>query len=197
MWNAEKNRIFVHLRKTGGTSVSEALGDVERIDEKHLGPAGYVKKYGREVWESAFTFTVIRNPYDALVSDYFFAKRLWESGTTMGKKQEHASKLDFNDWVKIYFKNLYTGIQNRDGSIKIKDNVCTIDGVEYAFNKIIKYEMLEEEILTLPFELVSPLGKRNATEHSHWSSYWGPAETKLIASKWGSLIEEFGWSFPD
>jgi hypothetical protein len=194
MWNAERNRIFVHLRKTGGTSVSRALGDIEHPREKHLGPAGYVKKYGRRVWERAFTFTVIRNPYDALVSDYFFAKRLWKEGVTMGKKQELASKLDFKDWVKIYFKDLYKGIQSKDGSIKIKGNVCTIDGVEYRFNKIIKYEMLEEEILTLPFDLVHPLGKMNQTRHSHWSSYWGPTETKLISNRWGSFIEELGWS---
>ena len=193
MWNPEKNRIFVHLRKTGGTSVSEALGDVERLEEKHLGPAGYVAKYGREVWDRAFTFTVIRNPWDALVSDYFFAKRLWGSGTTKGTKQKLANELSFGQWVQRYSTHLYRGLQNRDGIITLKNGVCTINGVEYAFNTIIKYEELEQKILELPFELAAPLGQRNCTYHEHWSSYWAPAQIRLVEQQYGSLIEEFGW----
>lgn len=62
----------VHIQKTGGTSVRNALG----ITRKPHEDAFQIREaVGEEAWNKAFTFTFVRNPFDRLVSNYFHRKR--------------------------------------------------------------------------------------------------------------------------
>eukprot|EP00536_Pseudo-nitzschia_multiseries_P009753 jgi/Psemu1/288658/fgenesh1_pg.282_\ len=79
--------LFVHINKTGGTSLISMFS--ERCGEEYWGGQwldsdggfhrafhstahAYIEKYGREAWDNAYTFTVVRHPLARQVSNFFF-----------------------------------------------------------------------------------------------------------------------------
>ena len=67
-WSNCNEAIFVHLPKTAGTSVSEALGI---RGSRHV-PAEAYRIANPKKFTSFFKFAFVRNPYDRLVSSYAF-----------------------------------------------------------------------------------------------------------------------------
>lgn len=70
--------IFVHIKKTGGTSIRWAL-PFEEIDIarslKHYTVRHIIRSVGRSAWDKAFTFSFVRNPWTRLVSLYRYLQR--------------------------------------------------------------------------------------------------------------------------
>jgi len=83
----EHNFIFIHIGKTGGTSMEKVLcshfgiafretthghlsWNPKQNHVKHIWARGMIKKVGMEAWRQCFTFAFVRNPYDMVVSLY-------------------------------------------------------------------------------------------------------------------------------
>lgn len=74
--------IFIHIGKTGGTSIERALCEYLDLDFeitkkdtdgqwwKHIWAKGMRRRIGPEAWNSHFTFAFVRNPYDMVLSLY-------------------------------------------------------------------------------------------------------------------------------
>jgi hypothetical protein len=78
----EHKFIFVHVQKTGGTSVmkalrpycdARALADIERAGlSAHATAKEIIAAFGRPLWDEYFTFAFERNPWDKCVSLYYY-----------------------------------------------------------------------------------------------------------------------------
>jgi len=92
--NHENKVIFIHIPKTGGTSIQKFLNltlsneagskkeqmdyfNEQKIDYAYHHPSAYAyKKYVlKEYFEKYFKFTFVRNPYDRCVSEFFYANK--------------------------------------------------------------------------------------------------------------------------
>ena len=62
------NLLFIHIPRTGGTSIRSALGWSERAVHETAEEA--LRRLGREKFDAAIKFTVVRNPYSWLASYY-------------------------------------------------------------------------------------------------------------------------------
>ena len=73
IYHPEKNYLFVHIQKTGGTSISEAL--MKHAGATFVSPA-HLPLHALEFSSPRpFVFAVVRNPWDRLVSWYEMMKR--------------------------------------------------------------------------------------------------------------------------
>lgn len=65
-----ENIIFIHIPRTGGTSIESAVGRKLEKDWKHNTASLVRKKVGEEKWQNSFVFSFVRNPWDRMISLY-------------------------------------------------------------------------------------------------------------------------------
>lgn len=71
MLSSQYKIIFIHIPRTGGSSIERSFGvDMWQStpNEKHLSAFEVKVKVGKERWEEYYKFTVIRNPWDRVIS---------------------------------------------------------------------------------------------------------------------------------
>src|ERR1700722_11866986 len=77
MIDRERGLLFLHIARTGGTSVETALvgKDWWLIDPmtKHLAASQARRIHGEKIWRTFKKFSIVRNPWDRLVS-------MWATG---------------------------------------------------------------------------------------------------------------------
>lgn len=79
VWCHEAKYFFVHIPKTGGTSVHKVLHSEESggygVKNKkavhHCTASEYIQRFGQDVWDEYVTFAVCRNPYDRFLSSFY------------------------------------------------------------------------------------------------------------------------------
>jgi hypothetical protein len=76
MISHEHKFIFVHVPKTGGTSI-ESLLDLSGA--KHNTARQY-RNFFPDVWKRYFSFAFVRNPWDRVLSFYMFRKQVRQLG---------------------------------------------------------------------------------------------------------------------
>src|SRR5580704_4904265 len=68
--------IFIHINKTGGTSIEKAFApdaDIRDVPHKHA-PVAFYKQWWPDQFRTYFKFAFVRNPWDWLVSRYYWSK---------------------------------------------------------------------------------------------------------------------------
>jgi chondroitin 4-sulfotransferase 11 len=125
--------VFIHINKCGGTSVEKALGIPVKIHDiaRHRR-----LKLGRRRWREAFTFALVRHPYDRVVSLHKFRIRTNQTG--LGDRP-----LELNAWVRAafgskdpayydkphFFAPCFDWVSDRDGQI-IVDHIAKLEAIE-------------------------------------------------------------------
>jgi len=147
--------------------------------KEHMG-ARFIRRYvGRSVWDDYYTFAVERNPWDRLVSRYFYHFR----------PERGRSQIAFNDFVESDILpawsnwHLYTH----------KDQVIV--------DKLIRYDSLEDELrevtdlLGIPrLELPRAKGQYRK-DRRPYQEWYNDSTRQRIAEVFSREIEYFGWTF--
>lgn len=123
--------LFIHINRTAGSSIANAL----QITEAHYTLAEYETLY-KNKFKTSLPLDIelissIRNPYDKVVSEYFYRKKT---------NQNNINKLSFADWVvEAYQKK---NPKYRDREIMFLPQVFWLRGYEKYNLKLIRYENL-------------------------------------------------------
>jgi hypothetical protein len=88
---AARRTLFIHIPRTAGTSITRALYG-NNLFMHHS--ASYFKAIDQEIFRSSFKFSVVRNPWDRLVSAY------------------HLFKVGHGDMGKVWNAERYTAIRD-------------------------------------------------------------------------------------
>ena len=72
----EHKAIFIHIPKNAGTSIETLFANSSfRIQPYKHANIHEIKRKFLELYDSHRKFTIVRNPYDKMVSWYFYLKR--------------------------------------------------------------------------------------------------------------------------
>ena len=181
--------IFIHINKTGGTSISKGLKD-RYIN--HFTVKEAITRIGEKKFMDCVTFTVIRNPYSKVVSHYKF--QLKEN-----KHNFNNNYLGFNEWVKetygnkilnkIYIKRPIMYAQQTQWLTDIEGN--------YRVNEIIYFENYTKDLQKFQnkYNINFPILHLNATKKDSYQDYYNEESKKIIKNHFSDDIKIFGYSF--
>ena len=192
MISYDKKFIFVHINKTAGTSMEKALADygVKKLEEKgdlkfelnynqsqHFNCDEYKKYLGSE-YDDYFKFTVVRNPFDRVVSYYY--------GGAIQKG------LNFKDWVVDRYLN-----ENYKDYIRMySDYTHWFDKDE--LNYVLKFENLDQDFIKLKetLDLNCELGKANVNKsRTHYRDYYDDKTKDIIENHFEKELNTFQYKF--
>ena len=125
---------FVHINKTGGSSIERALG----IRFQHKNVKEMIEQIGVDRWKKKFTFTVVRNPWDKVVSHYF--NRIRTNQTNM--RERH---IEFPLWVKKAYGDMDPEYYDKPKMFMPQIDWLTDSSGEVAIDFIARFENLEDD----------------------------------------------------
>ncbi len=201
---------FVHVPKTGGTSVYSVLRHyathpnaywgnrwLERIGIRvnHFAPWPYTKfrahspaaaleaSLPADVFDRLFKFAFVRNPWDILVSYWHFIRR------TPGHKR-HRRVMSLPSFAH------YVEYEIRRKSFSQVGLLCNRDG-RLLVDFVGRYESLESDFAFIGrrIGLTATLPRCNAGARGDYREHYTPSLVDRVAEAYADDIERFGYSF--
>ncbi len=197
--------IFIKTKKTAGSSIQDYLakycknGVVEKYIPGGHRPAQSTKeKVGDEIWNSYLKICPVRNPWDKMVSWYFWRSRKRSVFVKIRRilKGRHPE----NEAHRMSFHDFIVWLDSR-GKVNLDDPIALVDGKwpDYFF---IRYEHLHEDLeklckhLSIPYDKSKlPKEKTGVRKDRGYQNHYDE-ETKAIVGKYyQDQVDMFGYTF--
>ena len=205
--------IFVHIPKTAGTSVEKALGMFgdwrhedrrimfghvttdSQLSEKELTSpflqhltALELSEMLPEQFQSYLKFTIVRNPWDRLVSAY--SKKdvhMCQYSAASGIDLEHA---DFDEFVLLTAELDHAHLRPQIDYLTDREGTLLVDS-------IVRWETLKLDFAGICSRLGvdCTLPTENVSQRGDYRDYYSETSKKLIGERYRGDIEAFGYMF--
>ncbi|OCX66744.1 Type II secretory pathway, pullulanase PulA [Thioclava sp. SK-1] len=206
--------IFVHIPKTGGTALALALesramaddlmvGDTPKAQRrkrrlsdvttqgrlwKHSTLADGIGLYSLDQAQRYFTFTLVRNPWDRIVSYYHWLRHQRFAHPAVALAQ----KVDFTAFLAD------PKIQHSLRAAPYSTYMTLPNGAEHC-NAYLRLEHLDEDAAPLEAHLgfnITPLARANTSDRGRdWRAYYDPRQRDLVADLCRADITRFHYSY--
>jgi len=193
--------IFVHVQKTGGSSIRDALGMAQFDAHKHRFASELRAIYGADTWNQYFKFAFVRNPWDRLVSWWEMMRRnvvegrprngfqryvMERAGTFAEFLQQCDTEYRDADGAKWIYRNQVDYLTDAD-DVLLVDFVGRFEQLQLDFSRVAA--RLSVPPITLP--------RVNATVRRPYTSYDSRELRELVAERYAKDIEAFGYRFAE
>jgi hypothetical protein len=178
---------FVHINKTGGSSIERALN----LRFKHKTALEIIAKVGRPQWDQAYTFAAIRNPWDRVVSHYHY--RAQTNQTNLG-----TDAISFAEWVQLTYGSQDPRYYDIPMAFMPQINWITDREGQLLVKFICRFERLDADFKNVCAHLnrvAAPLPRLKASSHGPYRDYYDSATAKIVADWFHKDIQSFGYQF--
>ena len=185
--------IFVHIPKCAGVAVNRAL--FGNLAGGHATLNEYLTVFEPRHMESYFKFTIVRNPWDRLVSAFFFLKSggFGQEDRT-GFVKEFGNRIDFRRFVKSWvnktniwrwhhFRPQYHYMLEAHGKIHL-DFVAFLENIDADFSYIAKHIGID-----------CALAESNKSQHISYMHYYDDETRNIVANAYAEDIKMLGYNF--
>ena len=178
--------VFIHINKTGGSSIEHALG----IRHEHLTALEKRADVGECRFEQKFRFTVVRNPWDRVASHYFY--RVKTNQTGLG-----ARTIPFTEWVRRAYAE-------RDPVYYDKPRMFMpqLDWLSDASGGLLvdfvgRFERLQADFdaICARLGIEAPLPHERSSGKGDYRSFYDDATAEIVADCFARDIERFRYGF--
>ena len=203
----KKELLFVHINKScGGIVIHNLMRNSERllVAKFHRTLSDMMKeskKLGLDI-HNLTKFTIVRNPFDRMVSMFLFY------GRDRKKYKEFFSgntsiDTDFNKWIEFIYSKKFDR-RRRHSKVNVFEhcfsnqlNWLYIDGEIPEELKIYKIEEVSLKTVLEDFGLenVDVNTRVHPTDHDHYSRYYNKESKTLVAIYYSKDIEYFNYEF--
>jgi|688.fasta_scaffold200496_1 hypothetical protein len=217
--NKQDRLIMIHVPKTAGTSQIKALRrnkyredrllpkySLQNFRRKLQGirfPAsvhGTAKQHkeviGERAWEDTFSFAFVRNPWDLMVSNYFWWLQI-ASNSKHDRLSKQAEEISCLGGFEEFLNSVYGSEMIVDHYGSMADWI--VDDNDQIIVKFVgKFENLENDwhhigkIINLRD---TKLFHHNNSKHHSYQDYYNPQTKKLIENRFEWIIEQFEYKF--
>lgn len=236
MLSTENKFIYVHIPKTGGTSIEEALleniaprcyiNNRNTMFKKYFPIQGHSFAREYEIADDMFVFTFVRNPWDKLVSEYFYMKQTTRLDKIIKQfhktkfKRKHTNKS--TDWLTpvvetINFNKTYPTFKHfimKLFEVSYKSYSCDtiyhyekqiefimdVDKTTSLVNFIGRFEHLQQDYNYICEMLDLPKTKLphlNRSRHNDFRTYYDDEMKQQVLRYYNDDIKTFGYHFDD
>jgi len=179
--------VFIHINKTGGSSIEKALS----LPFEHKTARQKIAEIGVDRWRDKLSFSVVRNPWDKVVSHYHY--RVLTNQTGMGD-----GHIEFNQWVELAYGEHDPRYYDQPMMFMPQWEWLIDDAGDLVVDKILRFENLSRDFN----DLASDLGIRARLPHVKKSNrskdfhkYYTGETKSIIADLFSPDIDEFGYNF--
>lgn len=198
MISPSRKCVFVHVPKTGGSSIRKAFRkDSTAYHFDHDTAAQYRMELGRELYGFYFSFGFVRNPFDRMVSHYTQPR-----GKLATLTHEHRAALEmpFKRWVKYLVDN-FSGNDagRRKGIYRSQVDFLTDGAGAVMVDRVCRFENIEREWRYVRDLLgMSHVGLpwvARSQDREHYRSYYDRDTRNMVMELHGRDCELFGYDF--
>jgi len=192
-------RIQIHIPKTGGISIRRAIFRKLKTDRyMHINPLHpRVKKY----WDSYFTFTFVRNPFDRLLSIYSFTMDLKNPLSKNNKpfiQTMREKNMTFEEFVYTLYKSKSMRFFQR---FKPQIHWLQPEGQNIKFDFIGRLESIQNDYMKLCdlLQIKEPLPLPNANKSTNrdikYKKYYTPEMQKMVSELYNKDFKFLKYKF--
>ena len=186
LWYKEPDYIFIHINKTGGSSVEKALN----LPFEHVTAEEKIKEVGLKKWQSKFTFAFVRNPFDKVCSHYRY--RVKTNQTNLQDKP-----VTFADWVKLTYRDQDSFYFDNPKMFMPQAKWLGDKNGDLLIDQVYRFETLHEDFDTIckKFSLAASLPHLKPTQKVDYQSYYDRQTIEIIEQCFAQDLALFNYSF--
>lgn len=182
-----KHIIYISIPKTATISIRESLGISSTYN--HQTYDYVIKKMGEDNWNNCFKFSFVRNPFDLIVSWYFFHRDV--------QKIDMYINVNFKQWVLSGCPHHWVNNKYNTEPLKIsryltdKNNNVMVDFVG-------KIENINKDFPRLLNQMKykkCKLSHKNKSKHKNYRSYYDDESRKFATKLFERDLDIFKYTF--
>ncbi|WP_223788349.1 sulfotransferase family 2 domain-containing protein [Marinicella meishanensis] len=186
LWYEEPDYIFIHINKTGGSSVEKALG----LPFEHLTALEKKAEVGANKWQSKFTFSFVRNPFDKVCSHYRYRVRT-------NQTQMQTSPISFNEWVRRSYGDRDPQYYDKPKMFMPQVEWLADAQGHLLVDQVYRFEQLAADFSDLArrFDLNVRLPHLKASKKVSYRDYFDDTSKSIISDRFAGDLATFDYHF--
>jgi len=210
LMSKDKKFLFVHIQKTGGSSITRALeakiSDLQNFRGMH-DHASWARSHLVEEWPNLYKVAFVRNPWDRLVSWYTMIaqqatslswyQRLWKKDYNRLWQYVHSNSNSFEEFL-YHCTDTIDDIDGKKSFVYSQADYITDEHGELIVDFVGRFENIQHDA----HAVFSKLGMGhlnlphiNRSNHDSYQKYYNDQTRRLVAERFAKDIDMFGYEF--